>query len=187
MIATTATGILKDIPDCYIQVGNLPRIYMYVMPDIGDGHNATYQAQTGIGRSLPSYTFSFGDKRSISWAIHLYADSQERLVYNLKVLRTLEAATYPRTASDNQIPFVPPWICKLKCGEVLGSIDYETQAVLTSYNVKFPVDVQWAEPFSANGINYGAIPYKFDIDCQFEVVYAAGSLPGAERIIKYGN
>ena len=187
MIATTATGILKDIPDCYIQVGNLQPIYMYVMPDIGDGHGSTYQTQNGIGRSMPSYTFSYGDARSISWTIHLYADSQERLLSNLQILRTLEAATYPRTATDLQIPFVPPWICKLKCGEVLGSIDYEIQAVLKSYNVKFPVDVQWAEPFAINGVKYGAIPYKFDIDCQFEVVYAAGSLPGAERIIRYGN
>ena len=187
MNATTGTGKFVNIPDCYIQIGSQEPIYMYIMPDIGDQHEAKYNTQDGIGRSMPMYTFAFGGVRSISWTIHLYADSLDRLISNLQVLRRIEACTYPRVDQVKDLPFTPPSICRLKCGEVLGSPTYEISAVLKSYNVKFPVDVQWSGPISYKGQNYSSIPYKFDIDCSFEVVYSAGTLPGAERIVQFGN
>ena len=136
MNATTGTGKFVNIPDCYIQIGSQPPIYMYIMPDIGDQHSASYNKQNGIGRSMPMYTFSYGEVRSISWTIHLYADTLDRLISNLQTLRSIESCTYPRTQFVQDLPFTPPSICKLKCGEVLGSPNYEINAVLTSYNVK---------------------------------------------------
>jgi hypothetical protein len=180
MKATTDTGILRFIDDCYIQVGSLAPIGMYIMPEIQDSHGASYSVQNGIGRSLPAYTFGNGEARTIGWTIHLYADYPDRLLFNLQTLRIIESCTYPRIGTGN-LPFVPPSICKLKCGAVLGT--YEIAAVLKNYNVTFPVDVQW----STNIPGYGSIPYKFDITCQFEVVYDASQLPGAERIITDGN
>jgi hypothetical protein len=188
MLATTQTGQLNNIDDCYIKVGSLQPIYMYIMPDIGDGHAATYAQQNGIGRSMPAYTFSYGGPRQISWTIHLYADTYQRLLTNLQTLRIIESCTYPRNGAGN-LPFVPPSICKLKCGPMLG--DYEINVVLMSYSVKYPVDVQWSDkigiPYNGNIISVGPIPYKFDIDCTFEVVYDASQLPGSERILSLGN
>ena len=180
MKATTDTGILRFIDDCYIQVGSSAPIQMYIMPDISDGHDAAYNQQTGIGRSLPAYTFGNGGPRNISWTIHLYADYPERLQLNLQTLRIIESCTYPRIGAGN-LPFTPPSICKIKCGPMLG--DYPLAAVLKSYSVSFPTDIMWSERIG----NFGPIPYKFDITCQFEVVYDASQLPGAERILTEGN
>lgn len=180
MLATSQYGgQLKFIPDCYIAVGDF-KVQMYIMPDIGDGHSAEYATTNGTGRSLPTYTFSYGGARTISWTIHLYADTQNTLQYNLRILRLFESLTYPRS-SARSLPFLPPQIVKLKCGEILGS--YEICAIVKSYSVKFPTDVQWSE--ERNGVGY--IPYKFDIDLTLEAVYDAGTLPGAERIITDGN
>jgi hypothetical protein len=180
MLGTTDTGIFRFVDDCYIQVGSLAPIRMYIMPDISDSHSANWPTQNGIGRSLPAYTFGNGEARTISWTIHLYADYPDRLIYNLQTLRIIESCTYPRNGTG-ALPFVPPSICKLKCGATLGS--YPIAAVLKSYSVSFPVDVPWSENISG----YGPIPYKFDIQCSFEVVYDASQLPGAERIITEGN
>jgi hypothetical protein len=179
MIATQRGGRLKPMTDCYIKIGDFP-IYMYILPDISDSHSASYNTKNGTGRSLPTYTFSYGEARTIGWNMHLYADSYDALSYNLKILRMLEALTYPRSNAKN-LPFLPPNIVKLKCGEVLGS--YEICAVLKSYSVKFPNDVPWSPPLE--GFSY--IPYKIDVDLSFEAVYDAGTLPGSERIITDGN
>jgi len=184
MQATTATGILKDIPDCYIQIGGT-YFYMYIMPDIGDTHDAQYATQNGIGRSLPTYNFSYGGPRTISWTVHLYADFPGRLLSNLNFMRALESCTYPRNTENSFLPFVPPLILQIKCGAVLG--DLPLAVVLKSYNVKFPVDVQWSEPQVVNGKNVGPIPYKLDIDCTFETVYDSLYLPGQDRVAIFGN
>jgi len=179
MIATSEGGRLRYIDDCYIKIGDFT-FKMYIMPEISDSHAANYNSKNGTGRSIPTYTFANGDKRSISWTVHLFADSSEALEFNLKLLRMLESLTYPRS-NARTLPFLPPNIVKLKCGEVLGS--YELCAVLTNYSVKFPTDVPWSPQM--NGRSY--IPYKFDIDCSFEAVYDSGTLPGAERILSDGN
>lgn len=182
MLATKTGGQFNDLQDCYIRIGDF-KMYMYNMPDISDSHNATYNTQNGTGRSLPTYTFSYGGDRTISWTIHFYADSQKRLLWNLDMLRLLESLTYPRTETRS-MPFVPPQIVKLKCGEVLGS--YEICAIVESYSVKFPVDVPWSLPGYLNqGKSY--IPYKFDVDLSMKAVYDSGTLPGSERIITDGN
>ena len=179
MQATTLTGILKDIPDCYINIGGA-YFYMYIMPEISDTHDAKYAETNGVGRSLPTYNFSNGGARVINWTVHLYADFPGRLLSNLLFLRALESCTYPRNTENSFLPFVPPIILQIKCGAVLG--DVPLSVILQSYNVKFPVDVQWSDPQVVNGKNVGPIPYKLDVDCTFATVYDSLYLPGQDRI-----
>jgi len=91
-------------------------------------------------------------------------------------LRFLQSLTYPRT-STSSLPFIPPAIAKIKCGSLLGNDPL--CVVLTNYSVKFPTDVPWSET--------SYVPYKFEVDLSFVVVYDSGNLPGAERIITLGN
>ena len=179
MKATTATGKLVDLNDCYIKV-NDTFIYMYILPDITDGKTATYADMNGIGRSMPIKVFSHGESRQIGWTVHFYGEDEERIVANLQNLRLLESLTYPDVGDS--LPVVPPKIAKIKCGKILA--DEEVCVILKSYSVKFPTDVVW---HSVSGDETSFIPIKFDIDLQFEVVYSNSSLPGANKIISTGG
>jgi len=172
--ATTGTGTLQYLQDCYISIGGV-KIIMNNLPDIGDQHDASYATENGVGRSMPTRTFSNGGDRKISWTAHFIAENESKLTDNLKALRLIEGATYPR-AIVNNLPYLPPPICKIKCGKLLG--DYELCVVLESYSIKFPTDIPWSDN--------GYIPYKFDVDMSFAVVYDSANLPGAERIISLG-
>jgi hypothetical protein len=50
---------------------------------------------------------------------------------------------------------------------------------LKSYSVKFPTDVVWDQDFY--------VPYKFDVDTSWDVVYRSSELPGQERIAQLGR
>ena len=96
-----------------------------------------------------------------------------RLIY---LLSLFESAVYPLRSP---LPYSPPPICYLKCKNIL--LEKENKpicAVLKSYNIKFPTDVAWDEE------TY--IPYKLDVDLQFEVVYDSMNLPYAEDIFNLG-
>lgn len=173
-LATTSSGILNYLTDCYISVGGV-KIFMNNLPDYSDSHDAAYATETGVGRSLPTKTFSNGGERKISWTVHFIADTEEKLELNLRAYRLLQAATYPRALVGN-LPYLPPPICKVKCGRMLG--DYELCVVIDSCNYKAPTDVPWSDN--------GYIPYKFDVDLNLSVVYDSANLPGAERIITLG-
>ena len=174
-IATNQSGNLLPIKDCYIEAAGV-RITLDNLPDISDTHSADYQSEAGIGRSLPSKTFTAGGDRSIGWNMKFLADSEAKLQQNLLQLRFLQSLTYPRT-STSSLPFIPPAIAKIKCGSLLGNDPL--CVVLTNYSVKFPTDVPWSET--------SYVPYKFEVDLSFVVVYDSGNLPGAERIITLGN
>ena len=90
----------------------------------------------------------------------------------------LESAVYPRDAESGSLaPFIPPPVCRIKCGSLLG--DRELCVILRSYSVKFPTDVPWDRD------TY--LPYKFDVDLSWEVVYKSSELPGQGRIIREGR
>lgn len=167
MRSTVPGGNLIAIPDCYVQIMDKV-IEQRILPDISDSKSAAYNDEPIIGRSFPLKTYSHSENRAISWTAHFITCKQEDIEDHLDTLRVIEAATYPQ---DGQ-PYAPPPICKLKCGFLLG--DDELCAVLKSYSVKFPTDVAWDEAT--------LMPYKFDVDMSFEVVYDSQDLPNADTI-----
>ena len=180
MLATlVGSDHLLPIKKCYIEIPIFAtKIIMDVLPDISDGKSASYNDETAMGRSMPFKTFNSSENRSISWTAHFIVSSSADFNRFITYIRTIEACTYPFTSAIG-LPFTPPPICKLRCGELLSSQeDNDVSAVLKSYSVKFDTSVPWDEDTM--------IPYKIDLDMQFEVVYNQSNLPGAERIVKGG-
>lgn len=174
--ATSRTGNLNPIRDCYIRVGS-DIIYMYSLPNISDSHGADYAAENGIGRSIPTQAFQHGTSRTISWDVTFIADGESKLNKNLSQLRLLQSCTYPvDSPAQASVPFLPPKILKIKCGRLLG--DYELCVILKQIQVQWPTDVPWS--------SFSYIPYKFNANCSFEVVYNSAELPGQSRILKIG-
>jgi hypothetical protein len=95
-------------------------------------------------------------------------------------LRNLESCVYPRADPNNIIPYIPPKILSIKCGSLIA--DTEVTVVLLSYSVSFPSDQVW----NVNSANGKYLPYKLDVDLNFEIVYDSRYLPGADRIIQLG-
>ena len=48
---------------------------------------------------------------------------------------------------------------------------------MKSYNIKYDTSVPWDEDTM--------LPYKFDIDMQFEVIYDQSELPNSKNIITF--
>lgn len=177
--ATNLVGNLERIEDCYIRVGE-DIIYAYVLPTLGDGHQATYNSETGIGRSIPTKTFQSGSDRTISVEWQFFAEGEGKLLGNLYYYRLLTSCTYPVDLPQGaSVPFLPPKIVKIKCGRLLG--DEELCCVVNSVNVNWPTDGPWSS------LEYGYIPYKFSLTINLSVVYNSADLPGAARILSLGR
>jgi hypothetical protein len=184
--ATMIGGALRKIDRCYIRIprpkpllpGQDPEfvLYMNTLPEISDQKAANYTDENLMGRSSPMKTYSHSENRSISVQIHMIVSAPNEAQYNLEALRAIQSAVYPRH-SGGQSPFIPPVICKIKCGSLLA--DEELCVVLKQYNVKFPTEVAWDEILFT--------PFKFDIETSWEVVYKSSDLPGSERIFAYGS
>ena len=177
--ATSQGGILADIPKCYIYIPNYGSIIMNNLPDITDGKGASYNDESVIGRSMPLKTYSCSENRSISMQLHFFITSPYDAQDNLDDLRALESAVYPRDqlAGAANAAFVPPPVCRIRCGDLLAKQDI--CCVLKNYSVKFPTDVAWDEEFFT--------PWKFDVDTTWEVVYRSADLPGQARILQSGR
>lgn len=188
MKATDESGNLVDIPNCYINIEGLNwgtekllPIKMKILPDISDSKGASYTNESGIGRSMPFKSYQNSEDRSISWTIHFIICKQGDADTILRQMRLLESLVYPEMEATGGAPYAPPHICKLKCGNILATGGQEVCAILKNYSVKFDPNVPWDE---ATGI-----PYKFDMDLQFEVVYDQNStnfLAGAKNIFQIG-
>lgn len=175
--ATNLNGLLQPISDCYIRVGS-DVIVMKTLPSINDSHGANYNPENGIGRSMPTRTFSNGGDRSIGWDITFVSEGDSQLRQNLYYYRLLMSCTYPVDTGGN-VPFLPPKILKIKCGALLA--DQELCVILENVSVSWPTDVAWSD------IQYGYIPYKFNCQLTFKVVYNSADLPGQQRILKSGR
>jgi len=173
---TNGSGALVNLEKCTIQIPQGPTIRLNVLPDISDSKQASYSDESVIGRAFPLKTFSHGDNRSISMTVHLIVCTSQDLDKNLGYLRALESLVYPGQGTSST-PYVPPPIAKIQCGRLLA--DGPICVVLKSYSVKFPTEVAW------DADSY--LPYKFDIDLSWEVVYDSSNLPGQERIIQTGG
>lgn len=181
--ATTIGGALVAIPNCYIKIPRPPgpwiesefTLQFKILPEISDSKSASYSDEPVMGRSSPVKTYSHSDNRQITMLIHMMVTSPEDLSYNLEALRAVQSAVYPRHGMNS--PFVPPPVCRIKCGRLLAETDL--CVVLKNYNVKFPTEVAWDED--------SFVPFKFDIDTSWEVVYKSSDLPGSERIFQVGR
>lgn len=188
------TGKLNPISDCYISIpitgnsgfGNVPllessgfdvvKITFDNLPDISDSKSASYNTEPVIGRSTPLPTYSHSDSRTISITCHFIIPDGNFDKY-ITYLRALESATYPRIIASSGAPFVPPVVCSIKCGKLLG--DSPLCCVLQNYSVKFPTDVVWDE--------VSLLPIKFDVDTSWLVVYSSDELPNQDRIFSSGR
>ena len=178
--ATLPSGSLTPLADCFIEIPILDEtIEMNILPDISDSKSASYPDESAIGRSMPFKSYQNSDNRTISWTAHFMVckDGDQETIINY--LRVIEACTYPLSEETGGAPYAPPPICKLRCGDLLSSMDSDDLcAVMKSYSVKFDTSVPWDED--------GYLPYKLDVDMQFEVVYNQADLPGAEKIMEGG-
>jgi len=178
--ATLDNGSLNSLngPDCYIKIGSNEPIYMDILPDISDSKNVGYQTESGIGRASPFNIYKYSEIRTISWGCHFIIQSSnpnnrtKEAFEIIETIRTIQSACYPEDETGK-----PPPICILKCGELLDNTD-GVCAVLKSYSLKFDTQVPWDEST--------LLPYKIDMDLQFDVVYDQSNLPVSSKIIDFG-
>ena len=199
--ATTNTGNLVPLEDCFIEAGDFV-LNMRILPDVSDSKSAAYNDEPIIGRSFPLKTYSHSENRAISWTAHFIVVQESDIEENIRALRFLESLVYPRGGEgivaggglggigglnggnpfgDLSAPFQPPPIARIKCGRLLA--EEELCVVLKSYSVKFPTEVTWY----TDEANRGYIPAKFDVDLSFEVIYDSSDLPGQDRILREGS
>lgn len=182
MRATQLGGELIPLDKCVISIPGIIDIIPNTLPDISDTKSAEYSDENIIGRSFPLKTYSHSGNRAISITLHCYITTQGDVNLYLRWLRAIQSCVYPTVSATDFAPFAPPKIVQIKCGKLLTGTDTkESQplcCVLKSYTVKFPIDVAWDEE------TY--LPWKFDIDTSWDVVYSSSELPTDDRIINFG-
>lgn len=178
MKATNSTGALLPIPNCTINIPGCRTIELNALPDVSDTKEAQYNDEPIIGRAFPLKTFSHSENRVINMTLHFFILNPADVTLRMDNLRAIQSATYPRDGVSGNTPFIPPPVCQLQCGRLLG--DRPVCAVLRSYSVKYPIDVVWTEYEGAY------LPIKFDIDTQWQVVYRSDRLPGQQNIYEDG-
>jgi hypothetical protein len=173
---TNQKGSLNPINECKLEIPGGETIVLDNLPTISDTKSAQYNAESIIGRSSPLHTYHYSDTRVISISFHFFIVNKGDGAKNIDHLRAICSCSYPREGDSNS-SFVPPPICKFKCGKLLAEEDL--CVVLQSYNVRFPDDVAWdAETLC---------PYKFDVDTTWWVVYNSSDLPYMSRILRSGR
>lgn len=195
-LATQVNGDLTPIDGCDLIIPGAPRlngsqpgqIVFTSLPELSDQKSASYNPENVIGRALPIMTFAYGEGRNISVTANFYILKQGDSTTNLKILRAIQSAVYPRQGTGT-MPYYPPPVCKIRCGRLLAK-DYLC-VLMKSYNVKFPTDVPWNIniPAGGGGILGGGgalndfVPYKMEVSMEFETTYASSQLPNQEQII----
>lgn len=183
MKATDNFGALNPIPNCDIVIptNNGPYLIpLRILPEISDTKSADYQDQNVIGRAVPIKSFAHGGNRSISMKVTFVILRDEDALTNLKHIRAIQSAVYPRQ-TDNS-PYLPPPICKIRCGSLLAGSNNNSGylcVVLKSYSVDYPTDIAW---YSFRDSNL-YVPYKVTMGLNWETVYDNESLPGQTRIL----
>lgn len=189
--ATITGGSLVPIENCYVIIpcDNCPvgvlrfvsngefKLILHSLPEITDTKSASYNDEVVIGRSSPLKTYSQSDNRSITMVLHMIVSKPDDISYNLFALRAIQSAVYSREGI-NGAPFTPPPVCRIKCGQLL-SLSGDLCVILKNYSVKFPTEVAWDEDTF--------VPFKFDIETSWDVVYKSSDLPGQERIFLLGK
>jgi len=174
---STTQGRLNPIENCYLIIPSLGTWTLNNLPDISDGKDVVFNEDNIMGRSSPIVMYHYSGARNISIQFHMFHYDDQEGRDNLLFLRSIQSLAYPRAASSSA-PYAPPEICKFRCGNLL-SVNSELCLILLSYRTTFPTDVIW------DFRNY--MPYKFDIDTSWRVVYTSQDLPINTRIIQSGR
>lgn len=174
---STVNGKLKPIAKCKIVIPGAETILLNNLPDISDSKSAVYNGEGIIGRASPLHTYSHSAERTLNIQLHFFIVEPDDAKKNLRYLRSIQSAVYPRDGSGESLPYKPPPICRISCGEILGT--EELNVILQSYSVKFPTEVAW------DLVTY--CPYRFDVDTNWTVVYTSMDLPFQDRIVKSGR
>lgn len=183
MKASLPNGDLALIPNCDIVIpvgGNVTyTIPMRILPEISDAKSASYADANIIGRTAPIKTYSHSENRSITMKLHFVILKAQDAIDNLKHLRALQSAVYPRESIIN--PYLPPPVCRIRCGYLLSGSKSGGYlcAVLKQYSVDFPTDVSWYQSPDNVAIY---LPYKFDVGLTWDIIYPSESLPGQDKI-----
>lgn len=195
----TLTGNLIPMEACKIYIKG-EDIRLKVLPEITDTKSASWNDEPIMGRAFPIKTYSHSENRVITMVCHFVVIEEQDIEDNIRALRLIESAVYPM--DDKRFPYRPPPICRIECGQLLGGAApgsgdrHPVCVILKSYSVQFPTDVPWDNgQRTGQGNLVGAatfLPYKFDLTCNWEVVYPSEDLPGQERIAygdqtKWGN
>jgi hypothetical protein len=187
MTKATQSGSLIPLPvdKCTIVIPgykgrNGNKIVMNNLPEISDTKSAVYNSEGIIGRSTPLYTYSHSADRNINFQIHFFVVDPGDESNNLADLRAIQSAVYPRPG-DGGLPYKPPPVCKIKCGDLITAKGKWICAVLQSYSVRFPTEVAW------DTVEDTFCPYRFDVDTSWLVVYSSAYLPYQKRIIRTGR
>jgi len=190
MLGSLPGGRLAPIEKCYIIIPNFGKIILDNLPELGDSKGALYNDEPILGRSTTMTTYSHSEKRTITMTIHLFVTSDSALgsnanneivpgtvFNNLKIIRGLQSALYPRDDINNGAPFIPPPVCRIQCGRFLA--DQDLCVILRRCSTKGGTDVVWDEE--------SLLPYKVDVDLEWDVIYMSTELPGQSRIISLGQ
>lgn len=179
------SGSLNEIVNCAIYIYGV-KIKSRILPDISDSKGATYTDEAGIGRTMPFKSYQASENRTIQWTAHYVVTKKSDINEYLDDIKRIQSAVYPRNSKSIAAldpPFFPPVICQLSCGSLLkrgisgtaGTDSPYVNAVMKTYSIKYDTSVPWDKTT--------LLPYKFDIDMTFEVVYDQSALPGAESIL----
>lgn len=178
--ATDNVGKLDKLKKCSVTIptgeGNLLVLQPYVLPEMSESKSASYADEAVMGRSFPIKTFSHSENRTINmkWKVIIMDDAS--LQEAVTALNAFRSCVYPLDGTRSA-PYYPPVICTLDCGILTATgISAGVCCVLRSYAVAFPTDIAWDEDF--------LMPYRFDIDLVWDVVYAAEDLPGRDKILE---
>lgn len=179
MKATERFGQLKELPSCDIIIPGAEKIQLYVLPEMSDRKGLNYEDLPVVGRALPITTFSHGENRTVTMKIHLLTLNEEgpnSIKDNMRILRTLQSMAYPRNGDAGR-PYLPPPLAQIRVGSRLTSQSGGyVCAMLREVNVTYPTDVA-VDPVTM-------LPYKFEIDLTWQIVFPSNQLPGHETIMK---
>ena len=181
--ATVEGGALKPIDGCSLIIpkfGDFPgkEVFFNILPDISDSKTASYSTDLVMGRSSPMKSYVASDERQIGIVFHFIVAGRSDIYTNIETVRMIQAMAYPRDSDDKLgVPFIPPPVCSFWCGRLLSSSTNRLCVVLKNYSLKIPTDVAWDADLLC--------PVKFDLDTNWDVVYASSELPGANKIIKF--
>lgn len=186
--ATGIYGAPKELTKAQIRVpvdrsgtGNVglefSTITLRALPEVSDNKSAEYSDEPIIGRSFPVKLYTSSGNRQIGMKAPFFVARESDISNNWTYLRLLQSAVYPEDETQESPAYIPPPICQIRLGFLFtAQNDGWISAILRSCNVSYPTDVVW---------DYSTyLPYRFDLDLQWDVVFSNSALPGQSKIIR---